>query len=78
MMRKDKNFGSNSICAAYFFWYLLKKSKKSLIKHFSVINSRNAKMEEESRKRRETNDLCDHDADGWPAEDCVRLGIIVS
>ena len=34
-------------------------------------------MEEGSRKRRETNDLCDHDADGWPAEHCVRLGIIL-
>ena len=62
----------------FFVFVNIEESKKSLIKHFSVINSRNAKMEEESRKRRETNDLCDHDADGWPAEDCVRLGIIVS
>ena len=30
----------------------------------------------ESRKGRETNDCGDHVADGWLAEDCVRLRMI--
>ena len=46
-----------------------------LIKLFRCIQLSERKNGE-SRTGRETNDCGDHDADGWLAEDCVRLRVI--